>query len=179
MDALDVAPPDMASDDLQTAIVAAQNDLARAGDDPFLRGDPLRLVLTGLSAVLGVFGRSTRRWERAVADVLAARDPVTPNDRAAINQAVEDGAYKAIKQEVRRLTRTLDRKLAIQIGLAVGGALVVGLVVGLDLERWALTHPDISNMHCADQPDHSRVCWFEVIPAPTQPTAPQPTPGKH
>lgn len=122
---MDVIPADMPSDDLQTAILDAQATLARAGDAVLPR-DPLRFLLAGLSAVLGVFGRSTRRWERAVADVIAARDPLTDNDRAAIWTAMEDGAFRGMKQEARRVVRTLDRRLMALIGLCCGGAFVLG-----------------------------------------------------
>ncbi len=179
---MDVIPPDMASDDLQTAIVSAQEDLARASNDPVLRDDPLRLVLSGLSAVIGVFGRSTRRWEKAVSDVIAARSPINDNDRAAITQAMEDGAYKAVKQEVRRLTRSIDWKQSRQIGLAVGVMPLVGLLVGIYGQRLLLTHPDISGMQCQDDRG-GRVCFVWVTPpiqsAPQPPAAPPATPGKH
>jgi hypothetical protein len=173
---LDIAPPDMASDDLQFAIVRAQEDLAKAGASPYLRGDPYRFIMAALSAVLGVFGRSIRRFEKAVSDIIAARSPITANDKAAITEAMENGAYKAVKQEVRRLTRSLDLKQSKEVGLYVAGMLLVGLVVGIGLDRWVLSRPDFSGMHCAEQSDHSRVCWFEVVPAPP---APQATQGRH
>jgi hypothetical protein len=166
----------MASDDLQSAIVSAQGDLERAGASPFMRGDPYRFITAALSAVLGVLGRSIRRFEKAVSDIIAARSPITDNDRAAITQAMEDGAYRAVKQEVRRLTRSLDLKQSKEVGLYVAGMLLVGLGVGIGLDRWVLSRPDFSGMHCTEQPDHSRVCWFEVVPAP--PAPPQTPPGR-
>jgi hypothetical protein len=77
-----------------------------------------------------VFGRSITRWERAVQDVIDARDPLPEADRQALRAelvtAVEDGAYRGMRKEAGRMVRTLDRRLAVQIGLSVGSAFVAG-----------------------------------------------------
>lgn len=127
---VDIAPNDMPADDLRALIQSAQSDLAQAGAMPALRKDPFRLILAALSGTLAVFGRSISRWEQAVADVIAARDPLPEEDRQALRAelvaAVEDGAYRGMRKEAGRMVRTLDRRLATQIGLAIGGAFVAG-----------------------------------------------------
>ena len=116
------------ADDLRDLIQSAQSSLAQAADADVLRRDPYRLILAGLSGILGVFGCSISRWERAVQDVIDARDPLPEADRqalqAALVAAVEDGAYRGMRKEAGHMT--LDRRLAGQIGLAVGGAFVAG-----------------------------------------------------
>jgi hypothetical protein len=128
--AVDIAPRDKPADDLQDLIRTTQSDLARAGEMSSMRKDPYRLTLAALSATLGVFGRSITRWERAVADVIAARDPLPEEDwialKAALLQAVENGAFSGVRKEAQRMVRTLDRRLSVQIGLAVGAAYVLG-----------------------------------------------------
>jgi hypothetical protein len=128
---MDVARPDMPSDEVLALIQSAQADLARAGEGGPLRRDPYRNVLIGLSATLSVFGRSIGRWERAVADVIAARDPLPEADRVALKAdlvaATEDGAYRGMRKEAQRMVRALDRRLVVLIGLWVGGAYVVGV----------------------------------------------------
>ncbi len=127
---MDVAPRDIPADELQDLIRSTQSDLARAGELPSMRKDPYRLTLAALSGTLAVFGRSITRWERAVADVIAARDPLPEEDRIALKaellQAVENGAFTGVRKEAQRMVRTLDRRLVVQIGLAVGGAYVFG-----------------------------------------------------
>jgi hypothetical protein len=128
VDAMDIAPREIPSDELQDAIVAAQAGLMQACDAVGTGPDPVRLVLAGLSDTIGIFGKSIRRWERAVADVIAARKPVSDNDRAELVEAVETGAYNGMRKEAQRMLRTLDRRLAVRIGLGVGGAYVFGAV---------------------------------------------------
>jgi hypothetical protein len=134
---MDIASGDIPSDDLQTAIKDAQADLATACASPVLRREPIRLVLACLSSVLGVFGRTTTQWERAVADVIAARNPMSDDDRAALKadlvEAVENGAFWGMRKEAQRMIRTFDRRLAAMFGISVGAAFVVG-----GLAAWAL-----------------------------------------
>jgi hypothetical protein len=122
----------MPSDDLQAAIQEAQTTLQQGGN-ALLPQDPLRFVMAGLYHVLGVLGRSIRRWERAVADVISARDPLTDNDRAALVEATENGAYRAMRIEAQRVVRTLDRKQTALIGLGFGGAYALGVLTVLAL----------------------------------------------
>jgi hypothetical protein len=127
----------MPSDELQAAINEAQADLATACASPLLRREPIRLVLACLSSVLGVFGRSTSRWERAVADVVAARNPLSEDERAALKvelvEAVENGAFRGMRKEAQRMVRASDRRLAAMFGISVGAAFIVG-----GLAAWAL-----------------------------------------
>jgi hypothetical protein len=117
----------MPSDDLLTAIETAQKELAQASQTPHLRKDPIRFVLSGISATLGVLGRSTVRWERAVSDIITVvRKPVSDDERAALIEAVENGAYNGMRKEAQRMLRTFDRSQARNTGLAVGGAFVAG-----------------------------------------------------
>ena len=95
-------PRNMPADDLEAAIEKAQADLANAclalppKTDPMLMASP--------SAVLDVFARSIRRFEKAVSDIIAARSPITDNDKTTITHAIEDGAYAAMQEETRMLT---------------------------------------------------------------------------
>jgi len=111
---------------LQAAIRSAQTDLAVAADAGPVRRDPYRLILGALSGVLGVFDRSIVRWERAVADVIAARS-LTRDDRAALIEAAQQGAYEAMRKEAQRMVRALDRRLTVNIGLLVGAAFLLGV----------------------------------------------------
>lgn len=125
---MDIIPRDMPADDLQAFIRSTQAELDAVAATPAMRREPLRLIMTALSGVLGVFGRSITRWERAVADVIAARDPLTEDDRASLVEAVQKGAYDGMRKEARRMVRTLDRRLAVTIGLLAGGAYALGAV---------------------------------------------------
>src|SRR5271166_1588338 len=104
---MDIAPVNMPADDLDALIQSAQANLALASEAPSMRRDPFRPVLAALSGTLAVFGRSIRRWERAVADVIAARDPLPEEDRQALRAelvaAVEDGAYRGMRKEAARM----------------------------------------------------------------------------
>jgi hypothetical protein len=124
--AVDIAPHEIPSDELQAAIVSAQASLAQACEVAGTGQDPIRLVLAALADTIGIFGKSIRRWERAVADVIVAQDPLSDDDRSKLVKAVEDGAYNATRKEARRMIRTLDSKLVVTIGLAVGAAFIVG-----------------------------------------------------
>lgn len=120
------------SDDLAGLIEAAQADFAAAAASVPLRRDPYRGILAGLSATLGVFGKSITRWEQAVADVVASRDPLPAKDRAALVTelvaATKLGAFEAMRVEANRMVRTLDQALVVRIGLCVGGAYVLGVL---------------------------------------------------
>ena len=131
---MDVGPdPDDAErpvDELLEAVTATQADLALAASSPSLQRDPYRVLLAGLSGTLGVFRLSVSRWERAVAQVIAARDPLPPADRAALQaeltHATEAGAYRAMRAEAARVVRVLDFGLSVRIGLLAGVSLIVG-----------------------------------------------------
>ena len=127
---MDIAPRNMPADDLQDLIQATQLDFKQAIEAGSMPRDPYRFILAALSGTLSVFGRSISRWERAVQDVIDARDPLPEADRQALRAelvtAVEDGAYRGMRKEARRMVRALDRRLAVQIGLSVGSAFVAG-----------------------------------------------------
>jgi hypothetical protein len=130
LDAMGAVTGNIPADDLRDLIQTAQSDLALADDADVMRRDPYRLILVGLSGILAVFGRSISRWERAVQDVIDARDPLPEADRQALRAelvtAVEDGAYRGMRKEAGRMVRTLDQRLAVQIGLSVCGTFVAG-----------------------------------------------------
>ena len=69
----------------------------------------------------------------AVKDVIAARHPLTQEERAdlarALVEATKDGAYEGTRKEAARMIRRLDRNLAVRMGLYVGGAFVAGCVL--------------------------------------------------
>lgn len=146
------------TDELLIAIEEAQHDLAQASETPQLRKDPLRIVLSGISATLGVLGRSTKRWEKATSDVIASRSPLSNDVKAEIIDAVKDGAFRGMRNEANRMIRTLDRRLSIQIGLCVGVAFVIGSLLGFG-SGWYV-HSPVSELACADQVNGSRACWM-------------------
>ena len=160
---MDIMTHDMPSDDLQAAILEAQGTLKKAGDS-LMPHDPQRFTLAGQSHTLGVFGRFTRRLEQAVADIIEARSPLTVNDRAAITEAMEKGAYKAFKSEVNRLVRRMDINQSKQVGKWIGGMLLVGLVIGAG-GMWFLTGQPLG-LTCGYQPDGRWVCWGSAPPTP-------------
>ena len=185
---MDIIPRNLPADDLQAAIQAAQTDLAAAAEAGPVRRDPYRLILAALSGVLAVFDRSITRWERAVADVIAARDPLSANDRALLRaemaDAAQKGAYEGMRKEAQRMVRTLDRRLTTQIGLVVGAAFLLGVGVGA-WAAWLRTAapPDLicgAVLTATGQP----ICYTVVgplPPAPPPPTAQPPqtdTPGQ-
>jgi hypothetical protein len=158
----------MPSDDLEAAIEKAQADLAEACRALPLKTDPIRLVLAADSSILSVFGRSIRRFERAVADVIAARDPLTDNDRAALVEATENGAYRAMRIEAQRVVRTLDRKTMALIGLGCGGAYLLGVLSVLALLAFGVLREKaeaIPGLSCGYSQQGQ---WFCVAPLPKQ-----------
>jgi len=166
VDAMDIMSGTPPADDLQATIQQVRIDLTMVGKAPFMRREPYNLILVALADTLSVFGRSITRWERAVADVIAARDPLPEEDRQALRAelaaATENGAYQAMRKEAARMIPTLDRRLSVQIGLAVGGAFVLGAVSVLGVV--AVTQHDANaeaarwqswwNATCADQSPH-------------------------
>ena len=119
--------------ELEAAVIDAQAKLARAGEAAEMRRDPYQLVLAGLSAALGVLPGTVRRWDAAVADVIAARHPLTPEERAdlvrELVEATKEGAYEGTRKEAARMVRRLDHGLAVRMGLWVDGAFVAGCLL--------------------------------------------------
>lgn len=126
------AVPAPLADDLVISIELAQADLEAAVETKALRHDPYRAILVGLSMSLGVFGKAITRWDSAVADVIASRDPLPVEERAALVHelvaATKQGAFEGMRKEAARMVRTLDRGLAVRIGVAVGGAFAAGVL---------------------------------------------------
>ena len=129
--------PDMAAapvpapvDDFGASIKLAQQNLKAAVRSAPMQREPYQLILAAQSSVIGVFESVVPRWEKAVADVIAARDPLPPEERASLVRelvaATEDGAFKAMRKEAARVVRTLDHGVAVRIGLAIGGAYIAG-----------------------------------------------------
>ena len=119
--------------ELDASVAEAQAKLAHAAASKAMRHDPYQHVLTGLSDTIGVLPTMARRWDAAVKDVIAARHPLTPEERAdlarALVEATKDGAYEGTRKEAARMIRRLDRNLAVRMGLYVGGAFVAGCVL--------------------------------------------------
>ena len=128
--------PAPAAGELEAAVAEAQAMLAEAGEAPEMRRDPYRVALAGLSLTIGALPRTVRAWDEAVKDVIAARHPFTPEERAelasAVVEATTKGAYEGTRKEAARMIRRLDHGLAIRMGLCVGAAFVLGsaLTVG-------------------------------------------------
>ncbi len=121
------------ADELDESVAGAQSKLALAAASKAMRHDPYQHVLTGLSDTLGVLPTMARRWDAAVQDVIAARHPLTQEERAdlarALVEATKDGAYEGTRKEAARMIRRLDRNFAARLGLYVGAAFVAGCVL--------------------------------------------------
>ncbi len=129
-------PPDdpaPAAGELEAAVAEAQAMLAEAGETPEMRRDPYRFALAGLSLTIGALPRTVRAWDEAVKDVIAARHPLTQEERTdlarAVVEATKDGAYEGTRKEAARMIRRLDHTVAVRMGLYVGAAFVAGCVL--------------------------------------------------
>jgi len=118
---------------LDASVAEAQAMLAQAAASKAMRHDPYRHILTGLSDTIGVLPTMVRCWEQAVRDVIAARHPLSQEERAdlarALVEATKDGAYEGTRKEAARMIRRLDRNFAARMGLYVGAAFVAGCVL--------------------------------------------------
>ncbi len=121
--------------ELEVAIAGAQAKLAEAAASKAMRYDPYQHVLIGLSGTLGAFLKSIWRWEEATKAVIAARHPLTEEERAdlvlALVEATKEGAFEGTRKEAARMIRRLDHGLSVRIGLCVGGAFVAGSLLTL------------------------------------------------
>jgi hypothetical protein len=119
--------------ELNAAVAEAQAMLATAAASKAMRHDPYKHILTGLSDTIGVLPTMVRRWEQAVQDVIAARHPLTPEERAdlarALVEATKEGAFEGTRKEAARMIRRLDHTVAIRMGLYVGAAFVAGCML--------------------------------------------------
>ncbi len=131
--------------ELETAVAEAQAKLAQAAASKAMRHDPYQHVLSGLSGTLGVLPKVVRRWEEAVEDVIAARHPLTPEERTdlvrELVEATKAGAYEGTRKEAARMIRRLDRGLAVRMGLYVGGAFVAGCVLTVGVLAYLTAGP--------------------------------------
>ena len=107
-------------DDLAALVEEARADLAAAAELGPFRRDPYGVVLSSHSKMIEVFGK-------AVSDVIAARDPLPPEDREAMVRelvaATQQGAYEGMRKEAQRVVRTIDSRLVVQITLGVLGGI--------------------------------------------------------
>jgi len=121
------------AEELDASVAEAQAMLAQAAASKAMRHDPYRHILTGLSDTIGVLPTMVRRWEQAVRDVIAARHPLTPEERTdlarALVEATKEGAYEGTRKEAARMIRRLDHTVAVRMGLYVGAAFVAGCVL--------------------------------------------------
>jgi hypothetical protein len=119
--------------ELDASVAEAQAMLAQAAASKAMRHDPYRHILTGLSDTIGVLPTMVRRWEQAVKDVIAARHPLTQEERTdlarAVVEATKEGAYEGTRKEAARMIRRLDHTVAVRMGLYVGAAFVAGCVL--------------------------------------------------
>ncbi len=130
------SPPDdpaPAAGELEAAVAEAQAMLAEAGESPEMRRDPYRVALAGLSLTIGALPRTVRAWDEAVKDVIAARHPLSQEERTdlarAVVEATKEGAYEGTRKEAARMIRRLDHTVAVRMGLYVGAAFVAGCVL--------------------------------------------------
>ncbi len=74
-----------------------------------------------------------RRWDAAVGAVIAARHPMTPEERAdlvrALVGATQEGAFQGTRKEAACMICRLDHDLPVRMGLWVGGAFVASCVL--------------------------------------------------
>jgi len=123
------------NEELDALVSEAQDLLGRAGDNEVIRRDPYRLLIAGASVAVGLLPTMARRWDAAVDAVIAARHPMTPEERADLVQALvgatEKGAFEGTRKEAARMIRRLDHGLAVRMGLYVGGAFVAGSLLTL------------------------------------------------
>lgn len=130
------APVIPMADDLVRAVAHAQGELGRATDTGTLRRDPYRYVLGGLSETLGILLKITRRWESAVNDVVAARHPLSQDEKDALRRDIVEATRAGMPgaaADVLKLARAQDRR---NLALAFGGGLVA-LVLAAGGAYWA------------------------------------------
>ena len=120
------------ADEIGRAVAEAQAALTEAGKSGAFKADPYRLVLNGLSLVLGVFPRLVRRLERAGSE---PRPALTEGEREALRRemtdAVRAAALAGTKQSALGLARSIDRRFAGWIGAALGSAFLLGAALTL------------------------------------------------
>ena len=123
-----------AADEYEAAIVSAQDSLQRALGRVGPHGDETRLWLVAQSDALGALLKTTRRWERATAAVIEARDTFGEAERARTIRDFIVTAQESFTVEVRRraerMVRSFDRRTIALIGGCIGGAFVGGLLLG-------------------------------------------------
>jgi len=122
------------TDEYEAAIASAQQSLQRAAERVGPHGDEARLWLVAQSDALGALLKTTRRWERATADVIEARDTFGEGERARTIRDFITAAHESFAAEVRkraeRMIRAFDRRTTALIGCCIGGAFVGGLLLG-------------------------------------------------
>lgn len=123
-----------AADEYEAAIASAQQSLQRAAGRVGPHGDEARLWLVAQSDALGALLKTTRRWERATADVIEARDAFGEGERARVIRDFITVAHESFTAEVRkraeRMIRAFDRRTTALVGCCIGGAFMGGLLVG-------------------------------------------------
>lgn len=131
--------PPANADEIERAVLEAQEELKRAGERPPFSRDPYGLVLAALSVTLGVFPKVVRRTEGAVSTtaaelarlVEAVRHPFTEEERAAVKrdmvQATRDGA-RAGAEDIARCARAQDRR---SLAAAFAGGMLALAAMGM------------------------------------------------
>ena len=122
------------ADEYEAAISSAQDSLQRAAGRVGPHGDEARLWLVAQSDALGALLKTTRRWERATADVIEARDTFGEAERARTIRDFITAAHESFAAEVRkraeRMIRAFDRRTTALVACSIGGAFVGGLMLG-------------------------------------------------
>ena len=142
MSVLPFPPRVDSADDMEASVATAQDMLAQASEVPAMRHDPFRLILGGLSAALGALVKTTRRWETATGNVVAAaagveaaRQPFPQDERDALVKAVTEASREAVNRAARKeagmMIRAFDRKVVMLVGAGGAGAFVLGSVLTL------------------------------------------------
>lgn len=131
--------PPADSNEIERAVLEAQEELKRAGGEPPFSRDPYRLVLAGLSVTLGVFPKVVRRIENALSGatsqlsalVETVRHPFTDEERGALRREMKEAVRAASKEsavEIASAARATDRR---SLALAFGGGMLALALTGV------------------------------------------------
>jgi hypothetical protein len=153
------------------AVRALQDRLHRTEQDLKRAEDPTAGMFGLLSDLVGWISAQRQAVERLV-ERLDNQQPKQPAETLTRDQVNVLGIH--LVSSWGTWASRFQRSMDLRTGAILAAAGVALILATLSLDRWVLAHPDYSGMRCDYRDDHSRVCWFEVAPAP-----PLTTPGRH